>query len=62
MNQALKIFSHTKEEIEYSRRVLEVYETQGSIGMLDGEMIGPPMIKRALKIMEQFDLEHKGVA
>ncbi|MAB79516.1 MAG: hypothetical protein CMJ89_09210 [Planctomycetes bacterium] len=51
MHKALEVFSYTREEIEHSKRVIEAIEEQGSIARLDGKMIGPPMLKRALKIM-----------
>ncbi len=49
-------FSPTREEILHAGRVLEAVEKAqkdgGSIATLDGKMIGPPMRKRAEKIME----------
>ena len=62
MHKALEVFSYTKEQIEHSRRVIEAIENQGSIAKLDGTMIGPPMLKRALKIMADVQEESREAA
>ncbi|MAW78571.1 MAG: hypothetical protein CMJ95_14480 [Planctomycetes bacterium] len=62
MHKALEVFSYTQEEIEQARRVIEAIETQGSIAKLDGNMIGPPMLKRALKIMADIEEEAREAA
>ena len=62
MHKALEVFSYTQEEIEHARRVIEAIETQGSIAKLDGNMIGPPMLKRALKIMANIEEEAREAA
>ncbi len=49
-------FMPAENEIEHAKSVYEAVETakkEGkSIAMLDGKMIGPPMVKRALKVLE----------
>ena len=59
---ALQIFSPTPEEIEHSRRVVAAVQEQGNIAMLDGEMIGPPMLKIAQRILAQVSLDTAEVA
>ena len=59
---ALEIFSLTAEEIERARRVIAAVKEQGSIAMLDGEMVGPPMVKIAQRILSQAALEKVEVA
>lgn len=59
---ALKIFTPTMEEIAYSKRVLDACREQGHIAILDGEMIGPPMVKIAQRILQQYALENLEVA
>ena len=49
--KALEVYSYTREEIAHSRRVIKAIEEQGPIARLDGKMIGPPMLKRAQKIL-----------
>jgi len=51
MYKALEVYSYTREEIDHARRVVKAIEEQGPIARLDGMMIGPPMLKRALKIL-----------
>ena len=52
---ANEVFSPTAEEVAHARRVVaaveEVRKSGGSIAVLDGKMIGPPMRKRAEKIV-----------
>lgn len=62
MDKALEIFSYTQEEIKHARRVIEAIETQGSIAKLDGKMIGPPMLKKAMKIMADILAESREAA
>jgi len=59
---ALEIFSLTAEEIEHARRVINAVKEQGSIAMLDGKMVGPPMVKIAQRILSQAALEKVEVA
>ena len=59
---ALEIFSPTSEEIEHSRRVVAAVKEQGNIALLNGEMIGPPMVKIAQRILTQASLENVEVA
>lgn len=57
---ANEVFSPTEEEIAHARRVVaaveEVKLVGGSIAVLDGKMIGPPMRKRAEKVVALADL------
>ena len=62
MNKALEIFSYTQEEIDHAKRVIEAIETQGSIAKLDGKMIGPPMLKKAMKVMADILAESREAA
>ncbi len=52
---ANEVFSPSREEIVHARRVVaaveETLKTGGSIAVLDGKMIGPPMRKRAEKVV-----------
>jgi len=52
---ANEVFSPSAEEIVQARRIVEaaaeVAKTDGSIVVLDGKMIGPPMRKRAEKVV-----------
>ena len=59
---ALEIFSLTAEEIAHARRVIAAVKEQGSIAMLDGEMVGPPMVKIAQRILSQAALGKVEVA
>lgn len=49
-------FAPSKEEIEQAEKIVEVVNKVknegGSIAILDGKMIGPPMLKRAKKVLE----------
>lgn len=60
---ANEVFSPSPEEIAHARRVVaavaEVREAGGSIAVLDGKMIGPPMRKRAEKVVALADLIEK---
>lgn len=51
-----QVFSPSKEEIEQAEAMIEAvnkaHEEGGSIALLNGKMIGPPMLKRALKVLE----------
>lgn len=53
-------FSPKQEDVVYAERILEAVNAAdagtGSIAMLDGEMIGPPMRKRAEKILHLHSL------
>ena len=57
---ANEVFSPTAEEVIHARRVVdavaEARRSGGSIAVLDGKMIGPPMRKRAEKVVELADL------
>lgn len=57
---ANEVFSPSEDEVVYARRVVEaVRETLksgGSIAVLDGKMIGPPMRKRAEKVVALANL------
>ena len=62
---ANEVFSPSEEEIARARRIVaavaEVRQTGGSIAVLDGKMIGPPMRKRAEKVAalaDQIELKH----
>ncbi|OUU24062.1 MAG: hypothetical protein CBC13_04140 [Planctomycetia bacterium TMED53] len=59
---AAKIFCHTMEEIEHSKRVIAACHEQGTIAILDGEMIGPPMLKIAERILQEHALAKREVA
>ncbi len=60
---ANEVFSPSPDEIAHARRVVEAVEetlkTGGSIAVLDGKMIGPPMRKRAEKVVMLADLIEK---
>lgn len=60
---ANEVFSPTAEEIAQARRIVaavaEVREAGGSIAVLDGKMIGPPMRKRAEKVVALAELIEK---
>ena len=53
---ANRCFTPTKEEVERARKIydaVKIAKDEGkSIAMLEGNMIGPPMMKRALKVLE----------
>jgi citrate lyase subunit beta/citryl-CoA lyase len=59
---ALGVFSPTLEELEHARRVVAAVEEQGNIAVLNGRMIGPPMLKKARRILAQHALQHREVA
>ncbi len=59
---ALEIYFPTAKEIEYSKRVVTAFRVQGHIAVLDGEMIGPPMLKTAQRVLQEQDLENRGIA
>ena len=59
---ALEIFSPTEAEIDHARRVVNAVREQGNIATLDGEMIGPPMLKIAERILAQVALDNMEVA
>ena len=60
---AHEVFSPSEEEIAHARRVVaavaEAKRTGSSIAVLDGKMIGPPMRKRAEKVVALADLIEK---
>ena len=60
---ANEVFSPTAEEIAQARRIVaavaEVRQNGGSIAVLDGKMIGPPMHKRAEKVVALAELIEK---
>lgn len=60
---ANEVFSPSEEEIAHARRVVaaaaEAKQAGGSIAVLDGKMIGPPMRKRAEKVVALADLIEK---
>ena len=60
---ANEVFSPSAEEIIQARRIVaaveETAKTGGSIAVLDGKMIGPPMRKRAEKVVALADLINK---
>jgi citrate lyase subunit beta/citryl-CoA lyase len=60
--KALEVYSYTREEIAHSRRVVKAIQEQGPIAKLDGKMIGPPMLKRALKILADIGKELREAA
>lgn len=53
-------FTPSEEEVQKSRKIIEAWETAAKDGtgvsMLDGKMIGPPMRKRAEKILKKWEL------
>lgn len=57
---ANEVFSPSAEEIGHARRVVaaveETLKSGGSIAVLDGKMIGPPMRKRAEKVVALADM------
>lgn len=57
---ANRVFSPSEEEISHARRVMaavkEAAESGGSIAVLDGKMVGPPMRKRAEKVTALADI------
>ncbi|XWN37468.1 MAG: CoA ester lyase [Balneola sp.] len=60
---ANEAFSPTENEINEARQIIDaikVSEKEGSgVALLDGKLIGPPMQKRALKILEKAKLLRK---
>ena len=62
-----RVFSPSEEEIEKAKAMIEavnkIEAAGGSIAMLNGKMIGPPMLKRAKKVLEVVELiEEKGAS
>lgn len=62
-----RVFSPSEEEIEKAKAMIaavnKIQEEGGSIAMLNGKMIGPPMLKRAQKVLEVVELiEEKGAS
>ena len=55
-----KVFTPSKEEIQHAKDMIaEVNKIQaagGSVAVLNGKMIGPPMLKRANKVMALVEL------
>ena len=62
MHAALEIFSYSQEQIDHARRVIQAIDEQGSIAKLDGVMIGPPILKKAKKIMAEVMQESREAA
>lgn len=62
---ANEVFSPSAEEITHARKVVaavrETMKSGGSIAVLDGKMIGPPMRKRAEKVVALADLIEKKI-
>lgn len=61
IESANKVFMPDEEKVHYSQNVLKAVEqarkgNNGSIVMLNGGMIGPPMEKRALSVIKQIEL------
>ncbi len=62
-----RVFSPSEEEIEKAKAMIDavnkIQAEGGSIAMLNGKMIGPPMLKRAGKVLEVVELiEEKGAS
>ena len=57
------VFAPSLEEIQHARRVVAAFEEAkkngGTIGVLDGIMIGPPLRKRAEKVVQLAELIEK---
>lgn len=55
-----QIFTPSKEEIQRAKDMIEevnkIQAAGGSVAVLNGKMIGPPMLKRALKVMALVEL------
>ena len=55
-----KVFTPSEEEIQHAKDMIaEVNKIQaagGSVAVLNGKMIGPPMLKRAMKVMALVEL------
>lgn len=51
-----KVFTPSQEEIAQAKEMIEasnkIQAEGGSIAMVNGKMVGPPMLKRALKVLE----------
>ncbi|MEU3270485.1 CoA ester lyase [Saccharomonospora sp. NPDC006951] len=45
------VFSPSTEEVEWARQVLAAAEGNGSVGVLDGQVIGKPVIERAKRML-----------
>ena len=61
---ANEAFLPDEEQVAHARRVIEAVEEANKTGvsgvaMLDGGMVGPPMLKRARTIMKQIELAGK---
>jgi citrate lyase subunit beta/citryl-CoA lyase/(S)-citramalyl-CoA lyase len=49
-----EIFEPTKQQLEWAREVVKSFhESEGKITKVNGEMIGPPFVERAKKILAQ---------
>ncbi len=60
IDAANEAFSPTAEKIELSRRVITAVEEanesgKSGVAMLDGTMLGPPMLKRAETVLKQIE-------
>jgi citrate lyase beta subunit len=62
MHTALEVFGRSQEEIQRAKRVVAAIVEQGTIARLDGRLIGPPMLKRALVVLADVRDHSKGVA
>jgi citrate lyase subunit beta/citryl-CoA lyase len=62
MHTALEVFGRSQEEIQRAKRVVAAIVEQGTIARLDGRLIGPPMLKRALVVLADVKGHSKGVA
>ena len=53
------IFTPTKEEVDYARRIVEAYNNSSQEGygvaVLDGKMLDSPVVKRARKLLDLYE-------
>ncbi len=56
---ANEIFSPSKTEIENALRLIDAIEkskkTGSAVTLIDGQLVGPPMLKRAEKIISKYN-------
>jgi citrate lyase subunit beta/citryl-CoA lyase len=56
---ANQVFTPSEEEVAEARRIIDAIEASGKEGqgvtLLDGRLVGPPMEKRARKVVEKWD-------
>jgi citrate lyase subunit beta/citryl-CoA lyase len=62
MHTALGVYGRTREDVQRAKRVVAAIAAQGAIARLDGRMIGPPMLKRALVVLAHVQDPPRGVA